>query len=57
MLDETTPIDDRFKPAVGTRVQASRIGVEIGTIFDGTHETNPEASAVRAKLRELTGEE
>lgn len=24
---------------------------------DGTHETNPEASAVRAKLRELTGEE
>lgn len=22
---------------------------------DGTHETNPEASAVRAKLRELTG--
>jgi len=57
VLDETTPIDDRFKPAVGTRVQASRIGVEIGTIFDGTHETNPEASAVRAKLRELTGEE
>lgn len=24
---------------------------------DGTHATNPEASAVRAKLRELTGEE
>lgn len=24
---------------------------------DGTHTTNPEASAVRAKLRELTGEE
>ena len=24
---------------------------------DGTHETNPEASAVRAKLRELTDEE
>lgn len=23
---------------------------------DGTHATNPEASAVRAKLRELTGE-
>lgn len=24
---------------------------------DGTHETNPQASAVRKKLRELTGEE
>ena len=24
---------------------------------DGTHTTNPEASAVRAKLRELTGED